>query len=73
MTKEHGWAAELHGNIRSAEPNLFTITPGEATNWLADYQLVSQPAKANHARVPEIMRRSGCEATITSPPQIVAG
>lgn len=42
-------------------------------DWLADYQLVSQPAKANHAGVPEIMRRSGCEATITSPPQIVAG
>jgi hypothetical protein len=40
---------------------------------LADYQLVSHPAKASHAGVPEIMRRRGCEATMTSPPQIVAG
>src|SRR4051794_3005080 len=39
----------------------------------ADYQLVSHPAKASHAGVPEITRRSGCEATMSSPPQIVAG
>ena len=34
---------------------------------------VSHPANAIHADVPEIISLSGCEATIKSPPQIVAG
>ena len=34
---------------------------------------VSQPAKDSQAGVPEIISRSGWEATISSPPQMVAG
>lgn len=34
---------------------------------------VSHPAKASQPDVPETMSRIGCDATIRSPPQMVAG